>query len=97
LVDLDQFLRQPPETAKLSDFLFRFANRGGGRQSLCDGFATNFLSELPMRSVSGIVRLRAVAGGLSAPSGHIGDGTRPKVAELREFLQEMASVIEQIG
>jgi hypothetical protein len=96
LVDLDQFLRQLPETAKLRDFLFRFANRGRGRQGLGDGFAAHLLSELPMRSVSGIVRLSAVAGGLSASSGHIGDGARLKVAELRELLQEIASIVEQI-
>jgi len=94
LVDLDQFLRQFLETAKLSDFLFRFTDRLRGRQSLRDGFAINFLSELPMRSVSGIARLSAMAVWLSAPPCRVGDRARLEIAELREFLQEVASVVE---
>jgi hypothetical protein len=94
LVDLDQFLRQFLETAKLRDFLFRFPDRLRGRQSLRDGFAINFLSELPMRSVSGIARLSTVAVWLSASPCRVGDRAGLEIAELGEFLQEVASAVE---
>jgi len=97
LADLDQFLRQRLKAAKLGDFLFCFAHGSGGRQGLSDGLARDLLRELPMRAVSRVMGLSAMAVGFATASGHRGNGTRLKVAELREFPQQMATAVEQFG
>ena len=97
LVDLDQFMRQRLKAAKLGDFLFCFAHGGGRRQALRDRLARDLLGELPMGAVSGIAGLSTMAVGLATASGHGGNGTRLKVAELRKFLQEMATAVKQFG
>ncbi len=48
-----------------------------------------------MGAVSGVVGLSAMAVGLATASGHGGNGTRLKVTELREFLQEMATAVDR--
>ena len=50
-----------------------------------------------MRAVPRVVRLSAMAVGLATASGDGGNGTRLKVTELRELLQEMATAVEQFG
>jgi hypothetical protein len=50
-----------------------------------------------MGAMSGIVRLSAMAVWLAAASGHGGNRTGLKIAELREFLKEVVTAVEQIG
>jgi hypothetical protein len=50
-----------------------------------------------MGTMSGIVGLSAMAVGLAAASGHGRNRTRLKIAELREFLQEVVTAVEQLG
>jgi hypothetical protein len=97
LVDFDQFLRQRLKAAKLGNFLFGFAYRGGRRKGLGDRLACDFLRELPMRAVSRVVRLRTMAVGFATTSGDGGNRTRLKVTELGELLQEMATAVQQYG
>src|ERR1700691_3466546 len=97
MVDLDQLLRQGLKAAKLSNFLFRFAYRTRGRQGLSNRFTGDFLGEPSLGEVSGVIGLSTMATGLATASVDGGNGTGLKIIELREFLQEMATAVEQFG
>jgi len=85
------------KTAKLGDLLFRFAHGTGRRKVLSNRLACNLLRELTMGAMTRMVGLSAMAVGLATASGHGGNGTWLKVAQLREFLQEMVTAVEQFG
>jgi hypothetical protein len=50
-----------------------------------------------MGTMPGMIGLSTMAVGLATASGHRGNGTRLEVTELKEFLQEMATAVEQFG
>src|SRR5207302_824195 len=77
LLEFDQFLRQSLKAAKLGDFLFGLAYRGGRRQGLSDRLACDRLRELPMWAMARVLGLSTMTVGLTTASGDGGNGTRP--------------------
>src|SRR5258708_17363750 len=61
---------------------------------LRNALAIDVLGELKMRAVSGIVGLGAMAIGTPTTPGSTGDGTRLKVAEFGDLLEQSGSVVD---
>ena len=97
LVNLNQLLHQGLKATKLGNFLFRFVYGPGRRQSLRKRLACDFLREPSKWPVSGIIGLSTMTSRLPAASMDRRYGTGLKIPELREFLQEMATAVEQFG
>ncbi|MEK7407233.1 MAG: hypothetical protein AAB225_19335 [Acidobacteriota bacterium] len=91
MVDGDQLLEELLETMKLGDLLLCLAQRGWIGKGLRHRLAGHSASQAKLRIMSGIVGLGAMAGGLAAAPGDGRDGTRPKIAQAEELLQELGS------
>ncbi len=94
-IDIDQVARQGLELTKLGDLTLRFTDGCRRRQILSHRLAIDFLSELKMRAVSGVIGFGAMACGTAAAPGRAGDGTGLKVAEFGDLPEQSGSVVDQ--
>jgi hypothetical protein len=62
---------------------------------LSNRLAIDFLGELKMRAVSGVIGFGAMASGTATAPSRTGDGTRLEVAELGNLLEQSGSVVDQ--
>jgi len=62
---------------------------------LCNRLAIDLLSELKMRTVSGVVGFGAMATGTPTAPGSTGDRTRLKVTEFGDLLKQSGSVVDE--
>ena len=72
LTEGHQFRTEFLEATKLGDLLLRFAESGGVGETLRDGFACDAAGQAELGIVAGVIRLRAMAGGLATAAGPMG-------------------------
>src|SRR5580693_466356 len=94
-VNADQILAEFPEPMELGDLLLCLAQRGGIGKRFGHAFAGDPPGQTELRVVTGIVRLGAMAGWLTAAAYHSGNRTGPQIAETAEFFEEFGSILFQ--
>src|SRR5439155_1140541 len=92
VVEGDQVLAKLLEAMKLGDLLLRLAQRRGIGKALRYRLAGDAASEAKLRIMSRVVVFGAVAGRFAAAPGHGGNGTRSKITQVEELLQELGSL-----
>src|SRR5438094_3614588 len=92
VVEGDQVLAKLLEAMKLGDLLLRLAQRRGIGKALRYRLAGDAASEAKLRIMSRGVVFGAVAGRFAAAPGHGGNGTRSKITQVEELLQELGSL-----
>ena len=92
-IDLDQLARQGLELTELSDFIFRLTDGSRRGQILGNRLALDFLGELKMRAVSGVIGFGAMAHGTATAAGGTGDGTGLEIAEFGNLPEQGGSVV----
>jgi len=93
-IHIDQLAGESLELTEPGDLTFRLTDGCLSRQILRDGFAVDFLSELKMRAVSGIIGFGAMTSGAAAPPGGTGDGAWLKVCEFGDLPEQRGSVVD---
>jgi hypothetical protein len=96
-VEGDQFGAQGLHLVELGDFALGLAEGCGAGKGLGYRFAADFADEAKLQVVAWIVGLGAMTVGFSAAAGHRTDGTRAKISEFQELLQECGALGFQIG
>jgi hypothetical protein len=94
-INVDQLARQGLELAELNDFTFRLTDGCRRWQILCNRLPIDFLGELKMRAVSGVIGFGAMTTGTATAPGRTGDGTRLEVAEFGNLLEQSRSDVDQ--
>jgi hypothetical protein len=94
-IHIDQLARQGLELTELSDLTFRLTDGSRRRQILGDRLALDFLGELKMRAVCGVVGFGAMANGTATAAGGTGDGTGLEIAEFGNLPEQGGSVADQ--
>ena len=93
-IHIDQLAGESLKLTELSDLTFRLTDGCRSGQILRDGFAVDFLRELKMRAVSGVIRFGAMASGTATAPGRTGDGTGLKISEFGDLPEQSRSVVD---
>ena len=72
-----------------------FADGRLRRQVLGNGLTVDFVGELRMGAVSGVLGFGAMTPGLTTASGSVRDGARLEVAEFRNLPEYRGSIVDQ--
>jgi hypothetical protein len=94
-IDINLLTRQGLEPAELSDLTFRLTDGCGRRQTLCNCFSVDFLGELQVRAVSGVMRFGAMAGETARAPGRTGERTWLEVAKFGNLPEQLGSVVDK--
>ncbi len=95
--DLDQFLAELLKTAKLGDFLLGFSHGSITGQGFRNRFAVKLISDAEARTVTGVIGLSAMTGGLSTTSDRANDGSGAHVVKTGNGLQQSATTSFQVA
>jgi hypothetical protein len=91
-VDADQILAEFLKTMELGDLLLRLAQRGRMGKRFSHTLSADPPGQTELRVVTGVIRLGAMAGWLTATAHYGSDRSRPKIAEAEELFQEFGSL-----